>query len=79
MEGSSFVCGVMFDCRSDGSRHDHFFIYVGTIPENCFIENGEAIELSDFRRLLKEQYPPRGSLRYPVGVPPQPAFAVERT
>ena len=27
---SSFVCGVMFDCRSDGSRHDHFFIYVGT-------------------------------------------------
>ena len=56
VEGSSFVCGVMFDCRSDGSRHDHFFIYVGTIPENCFIENGEAIELSDFRRLLKEQY-----------------------
>ena len=46
----------MFDRRSDGSRHDHFFIYVGTIPENCFIENGKAIELSDFRRLLKEQY-----------------------
>ena len=19
------VCGVMFDCRSDGSKHDHFF------------------------------------------------------
>ena len=29
VEHNSFVCGVMFDCRSDGSKHDHFFIYVG--------------------------------------------------
>ena len=38
VEHNSFVCGVMFDCRSDGSKHDHFFIYVGKLPENCFIE-----------------------------------------
>ncbi len=54
VERSSFVCGVMFDCRSDGSRRDHFFIYTGTLPENCFIENGEAIDLPDLRRYLKE-------------------------
>ena len=41
--GSSFVTGVVFDCRSDGSRQERFFICVGTLPENCFVENGEAI------------------------------------
>ena len=40
VEHNSFVCGVMFDCRSDGSKHDHFFIYVGKLPENCFVEDG---------------------------------------
>ena len=53
-ERSSFVCGVMFDCRRDGSRRDHFFIYTGTLPGNCFIENGEAIDLPSLRRFLKE-------------------------
>ena len=43
MEGSSFVTGVTFDCRSDGSYRDTFFIYTGTLPKNCFIEQGEAI------------------------------------
>lgn len=42
--GSSFVTGVVFDCRSDGSRQERFFICVGTLPENCFVENGEARE-----------------------------------
>ena len=55
-ERSSVVCGVMFDCRRDGSRRDHFFIYTGTLPENCFIENGEAIDLPSLRRFLKENY-----------------------
>ena len=46
MEGSSFVTGVTFDCRSDGSYRDTFFIYTGTLPKNCFIEQGEAMETS---------------------------------
>ena len=46
-EGTSFVTGVVFDCRSDGSKQERFFIYVGTLPENCFIENGEEIELEN--------------------------------
>ena len=51
--GSSFVTGVVFDCRSDGSRQERFFICVGTLPENCFVENGEAMEIPALRRFLK--------------------------
>lgn len=55
-EGTSFVTGVVFDCRSDGSKQERFFIYVGTLPENCFIENGEAMEIPTLRRFLKQHY-----------------------
>ena len=54
--GSSFVTGVVFDCRSDGSRQERFFICVGTLPENCFVENGEAMEIPALRRFLKQNY-----------------------
>ena len=54
--GSSFVTSVVFDCRSDGSRQERFFIYVGTLPENCFVENGEAMEIPALRRFLKQNY-----------------------
>lgn len=56
VEGTSFVTGVVFDCRSDGSRQERFFIYIGTLPENCFIENGEAMEIPALRRFLKQYY-----------------------
>ena len=55
-EGTSFVTGVVFDCRSDGSRQERFFIYMGTLPENCFIENGEAMEIPALRLFLKQNY-----------------------
>ena len=50
------MTGVTFDCRSDGSYRDTFFIYTGTLPENCFIEQGEAMEISALRRFLKQNY-----------------------
>ena len=53
-EGSSFVTGVVFDCRSDGGRQERFFIYLGTLPENCFIENGEAMDIPALRLFLKQ-------------------------
>ena len=56
VEHNSFVCGVMFDCRSDGSKHDHFFIYVGKLPENCFVEDGEAMDIHDLRKFLKQNF-----------------------
>lgn len=56
VEGTSFVTGVVFDCRSDGSRQERFFIYVGALPENCFVENGEAMEIPALRRFLKQNY-----------------------
>lgn len=56
IEGTSFVTGVVFDCRSDGSKQERFFIYVGTLPENCFVDNGEAMEIPALRRFLKQHY-----------------------
>ena len=56
VEGTSFVTGVVFDCRSDGSRQERFFIYMGTLPENCFIENGEAMEIPALRLFLRQNY-----------------------
>lgn len=54
--GSSFVTGVVFDCRSDGSRQERFFIYVGMLPENGFVENGEANEEELRLFLCDERY-----------------------
>ena len=56
MEGGSFVTGVLFDCRSDGSRRDFFFIYTGALPEHCFIQQGEAMEIADLRQFLRQNY-----------------------
>ena len=61
MEGKQFVSGVVFDCRSDGSRQDRFFLYDGTLPEDCFIRQGEAIDIPTLRGFLKT-YGVRGKL-----------------
>ena len=77
MEGSSFVTGVTFDCRSDGSYRDTFFIYTGTLPENCFITgrgNGDFCTSPFFEAELCTGR----ILRYPKRVSPQHACKVER-
>ena len=56
VEGTSFVTGVAFDCRNDGTNVEHFFTYNGTIPENGFVENGFALEYPIFRKQMKAQY-----------------------
>ena len=56
VSGTQFVTGVVFDCRSDGSRQDRFFIYTGGLPKNCFIEKGEAMDLPSLRKFLKENF-----------------------
>ncbi len=53
MEGKQFVCGIIFDCRSDGSRTDRFFIYDGALPEDRFVRQGEAIDIPTLRIFLK--------------------------
>ena len=78
VEHNSFVCGVMFDCRSDGSKHDHFFIYVGKLPENCFDRGRRGDGYSRSAQIPQAEFLPRRGVRYPVGVPPQYALAVER-
>ena len=52
-EGKQFVCGIIFDCRSDGSRTDRFFIYDGALPEDSFVRQGEAIDIPTLRVFLK--------------------------
>lgn len=61
VEGKRFVSGVIFDCRSDGSRQDRFFLYDGVLPADCFIRQGEAIDIPTLRVFLKE-YGMRGKL-----------------
>ncbi len=56
IEGTHFVTGVVFDCRSDGSRQDGFFTYTGDIPENCFIIGQEAMDIPSLRIYLRQQY-----------------------
>ena len=55
-EGTHFVTGVVFDCRSDGTCQERFFIYDGVIPENCFLENQEAMDIPGLRSYLKQLY-----------------------
>lgn len=56
VEGTQFVIGIVFDCRSDGSRQERFFAFDGTIPENCFIEDRQAMEISALRSYLKQNF-----------------------
>lgn len=61
-EGTHFVTGVVFDCRSDGTCQERFFIYDGVIPENCFLENQEAMDIPALRSYLKQLYGVRAKL-----------------
>lgn len=56
IEGTCFVTGIVFDCRSDRSRPNHYFIYDGKIPENCFIQDGEAMDVSTLRVFLRKNF-----------------------
>lgn len=53
VEDKTFVSGIVFECRNDGSRQDRFFLYDGTIPEDCFVQQGEAIDIPTLRAFLK--------------------------
>lgn len=53
--GSRFTAGIVFDCRSDGSRRDQFFLYDGPIPDTCYLEDGVPMEISALRTWLKGQ------------------------
>ena len=62
IEGTHFVIGIVFDCRSDGSRQERYFLFDGVIPENCFIENRQAMDITSLRAYLKQVYGARGKL-----------------
>ena len=51
--GSSFVSGIVFDCRNDGTRREQFFIYNGVIPEHCFVIDRHTMDIAALRVYLK--------------------------
>lgn len=61
-EGTQFVTGVVFDCRSDGVNQEHFFIYDGVIPDHCFLAGREAMDTPSLRTFLRQQYGARAKL-----------------
>lgn len=56
LQGTQFTAGAAFDCRSDGTNVDHFFLYPGGIPQDCFVVHGVALSYTDFRKRLREEY-----------------------
>lgn len=62
INGSSFVAGVVFDCGSDGSRREQFFIYDGAMPDNHFVVHSLPMNISQLRQYIKDQSSIRGKL-----------------
>lgn len=53
--GGHFTTGIVFDCRSDGSRRDQYFIFDGPIPTSCFLVDRKAMDIAALRNWLKTQ------------------------
>lgn len=51
--GSRFTAGIVFDCRSDGSRRDQYFLYDGPIPESCYLVACRPMDIAALRIWLK--------------------------
>ncbi|ATW28196.1 ATP-binding protein [Candidatus Formimonas warabiya] len=60
--GKPFTIGVVFDCYNDGSERPQFFSFDGPIPDNCFIENREPMDISELRTYIKNNYKSRGEM-----------------
>ena len=60
--GRSFTIGVVFDCYNDGSERHQFFTFDGPIPEHCFIENREAMDIASLRKYIKDVYKSCGEM-----------------
>jgi len=56
IKSSSFVAGIVFDCRNDGSSTHRYYTYNGIIAEDCFIQKREAMDIPSFRTSLKQKY-----------------------
>ncbi len=53
---SSFVAGIVFDCRNDGSYTHRYYIYSGKINEDCFMKDNQAKDIPSFRAFLNQNY-----------------------
>lgn len=62
VNGTSFVAGVVFDCGSDDSRREQFFIYDGVMPDNHYVIHGLPMNISELRQYIKARSDIRGKL-----------------
>lgn len=56
LKKESFTIGISFECRADGSEQHRFFIFDAQLPENLFIVDKQALDISSLRIFFKEKY-----------------------
>lgn len=59
---ANFVAGIVFDCRHDGTVRQQYFLYDGVIPEHCFVENRQTMDIPALRAYLKSLPDSHGQL-----------------
>lgn len=59
---ADFVAGIVFDCRHDGTVRQQYFLYDGTIPSHCFVENRQTMSIPALRAWLKSMPDSHGQL-----------------
>lgn len=62
MKKESFTIGITFECRADGSEQHRFFIFNAGLPENLFIVEKQALDISSLRVFFKNEYGSRAKI-----------------
>lgn len=62
MKKESFTIGITFECRADGSEQHRFFIFDAVLPENLFIVEKQALDISSLRLFFKNEYGSRAKI-----------------
>ena len=62
MKKESFTIGITFECRADGSEQHRFFIFDAGLPENLFIVEKQALDISSLRLFFKNEYGSRAKI-----------------
>ena len=62
MKKESFTIGITFECRADGSEQHRFFIFDAALPENLFIVEKQALDISSLRLFFKNEYGSRAKI-----------------
>lgn len=62
LKQESFTIGIVFDCRADGAIQHRFFIFDAELPENLFVVEQQALDISSLRSFFKNEYGSRAKI-----------------